>query len=173
MIRTLIAWQAFLLIPAAYPQAQVQIPTFQVDPTWPKIPSKWVFGLVSGVTVDEQQNHVWVIHRPRTVKPEQKGMAGPAVFEFDPAGNFIQAWGGSGDGYEWPGTEHGVYVDHKGFVWIAGSGSKDHQLLKFTRTGKFVMQIGHSGKSGGNSDTTNVNGPADVFVYGKTNELRR
>src|ERR1700676_4536305 len=33
------------------------------------------------------------------------------------------------------------------------------------------MQIGHSGKSSGTADTNNVNGPADVFVYAKTNEL--
>src|SRR5713101_7774829 len=170
--RTILVCQTLLLIPAGCAQkAQEQRPLFQVDPSWPKMPSKWVFGLVSGVTVDSQQNHVWVVHRPRTVKPDQKSMAGPPVFEFDTAGNFIQAWGGPGEGYEWPATEHGVYVDHKGFVWIAGSGSKDHQLLKFTRTGKFVMQIGHSGKSTGNADTANVNGPADIFVYAKTNEL--
>jgi len=171
-IKALIVWQTLLFIPIANSQdAQTQIPIFQVDPTWPKIPAKWVFGLVSGVAVDPQQNHVWVVHRPRTVKPEQQSMAGPAIFEFDTAGNFIQAWGGPGEGYEWPGTEHGVYIDHKEFVWIAGSGNQDHQILKFTRTGKFVMQIGHSGKSTGNSDTSNVNGPADLFVYAKTNEL--
>lgn len=170
-IPAILVFQAlFLAAPAPAQKAPVKVPQFQVDPSWPKMPKQWVFGLVSGVTVDPK-NHVWVIHRPRTVKSEQKAMAGPPVFEFDTAGNFIQAWGGPGEGYEWPGTEHGVYVDHKGFVWIAGSGSKDHQLLKFTRNGKFVMQIGHSGKSTGNSGTVNVNGPADVFVYAKTNEL--
>jgi DNA-binding beta-propeller fold protein YncE len=175
-IRTLIVRQVlpFLIIVFAVicaQAAQAQVPVFQVDPSWPGIPGKWVFGLVSGLAVDEQQNHVWVIHRPHTVKPEQKGKAGPAVFEFDSAGNFIQAWGGPGVGYEWPGTEHGVYVDNKDYVWIAGSGKQDHQILKFTRTGKFVMQIGHSGKSSGNTDTKNVNGPADVLVYPKTNEV--
>jgi DNA-binding beta-propeller fold protein YncE len=169
MIRALVVLQTVLFSVIAC--AQSQVPEFQVDPSWPKIPSQWVFGLVSGLAVDEQQNHVWVIHRPRTVKSEQKAMAGPAVVEFDTAGNFIQAWGGPGEGYEWPGTEHGVYVDYKNYVWIAGSGKQDHQILKFTRTGKFVMQIGHSGKSTGNTDTKNVNGPADVFVYPKTNEL--
>jgi DNA-binding beta-propeller fold protein YncE len=171
-LRNAVVVQALLIALGGYTQsARAQVPAFQVDPSWPKIPSQWVFGLVSGVTFDEKQNHIWVIHRPRTVRLEQKGLAGPAVFEFDTAGNFVQAWGGPGEGYEWPGTEHGVYVDHKDFVWIAGSGSKDHQILKFTRSGKFVMQIGRSGKSTGNSDTNNVNGPADIFVYAKTNEL--
>ena len=49
-IRTLIVWQAFLFLPVAYcQQAPAQIPMFQVDSAWPKMPSKWVFGLVSGV----------------------------------------------------------------------------------------------------------------------------
>jgi DNA-binding beta-propeller fold protein YncE len=147
------------------------VPIFQVDPSWPKIPDKWVFGLVSGIAVDPQNDHVWIIQRPRTVKPEQKAMAAPAVLEFDTAGNFIQAWGGPGAGYEWPETEHGIHVDYKGYVWIAGSGKRDDQLLKFTKAGKLVMQIGHSGKSGGNTDTKNLGGPADVFVYPKTNEV--
>jgi DNA-binding beta-propeller fold protein YncE len=147
-----------------------QVPKFQVDPSWPKVPSKWVLGLVSGVNVDDQ-DHIWVIHRPRTVKPEQKDRAAPAVLEFDAAGNLIQAWGGPGEGYEWPDTEHGVTVDKKGFVWIAGSAEKDGQILKFTKSGKFVMQIGHSGQSKGNTDTMNVHGAADVYVYPKTNEV--
>src|SRR5947209_7652886 len=76
--------------------------------------------------------------------------------EFDAAGTFIHGWGGPGQGYEWPNAEHGVTVDSKGFVWIAGRGKDDNQILKFTRDGKFVMQIGRSAQSKGNSDTTNV-----------------
>jgi DNA-binding beta-propeller fold protein YncE len=147
-----------------------EVPIFQADPSWPKIPSKWVFGEASGIAVDAQ-DHVRVLQRPRTVKPEQKAMAAPPVVEFDPAGNFVQAWGGPGEGYEWPASEHGIYVDHQGYVWITGNGRSDDQLLKFTKDGKFVMQIGRSGQSGGNSDTKNVHGAADVAVYPKTNEV--
>ena len=74
-------------------------------------------------------------------------------------------------GYEWPSSEHGIYVDPKGFVWIGGNGTNDHQILKFTRDGKFVMQIGRAGKSRGNADTENLNQPADTFVHAATNEL--
>jgi hypothetical protein len=147
-----------------------QIPTFQVDPTWPKVPAKWVLGLVSGVSVDSQ-DHIWVLHRPRTVLPEQKDKAAPALLEFDAAGEFIQAWGGPGPGYEWFQTEHGLTFDSKGNVWLAGSGAQDGQLLKFTRDGKFLMQIGRSGQSKGNTDTENVKGAADVTYYAKTNEI--
>src|SRR4029450_2028196 len=72
-----------------------QIPTFQVDPGWPKMPSKWVLGLVSGVAVDAQ-DHIWVLHRPKTVVPDQKDNAAPAVLEFDQFGTFIHAWCGRG-----------------------------------------------------------------------------
>jgi DNA-binding beta-propeller fold protein YncE len=146
------------------------IPKFQPDPSWPKIPNGWVFGWVSSASVDDQ-DHVWILQRPGTLNPEEKAKAAPPVLEFDAAGNFVQAWGGPGAGYEWPETEHGIYVDPKGFVWIGGSGNKDHQLLKFTKSGKFLMQIGRSGQSKGNKDTRNLRGPADVWIHPKSNEL--
>ncbi len=159
-----------VFVPLHAQPAQRKIPRFQVDPTWPKLPSKWVVGLVSGVAVDSQ-DHIWVIHRPETIPKDQMDKAAPPVVEFDIAGNFIQGWGGPGPGYEWPATEHGISVDHKGNVWIAGSSRDDGQILKFTKTGTFVMQIGHAKASKGNTDTENVHGAADAVVYPKTNEL--
>jgi len=157
----------------AYLAAQTgarEVPRFQVDPSFPKIPNNWQFGQVASVSIDAQ-DHVWVLQRPSTVEPHEKPRAAPPLLEFDAAGNFIQAWGGPGQGYDWPETEHGVYVDPSGFVWIGGNGDKDHQVLKFTRDGKFVMQIGKPGQSKGNADTQNLKQPADTFVYAKTNEL--
>ena len=147
-----------------------EVPAFRVDLAWPKIPNNWQFGQVASVAIDAQ-DHVWVLQRPGTLSPDEKARAAPPLLEFDAAGNFVQAWGGPGAGYEWPNSEHGVYVDPKGFVWIGGNGDNDHQILKFTKAGKFVMQIGHAGKSTGNADTRNLNQPADTFVYAKTNEL--
>jgi len=86
------------------------VPTFRVDPAWPKIPNNWQFGQVASVSVDER-DHVWVLQRPGTLSAEEKGRAAPPLLEFDADGNFIQAWGGPGQGYEWPNSEHGVYVD--------------------------------------------------------------
>jgi DNA-binding beta-propeller fold protein YncE len=148
----------------------IEAPRFKVDPAWPKIPNNWQFGQVASVSIDAQ-DHVWVLQRPGTLSPEEKGRAAPPLLEFDGAGNFIQAWGGPGQGYDWPNSEHGVYVDPKGFVWIGGNGEKDHQILKFTKAGKFVMQIGRASQSKGNADTQNLNQPADAFVHEKTNEL--
>jgi DNA-binding beta-propeller fold protein YncE len=145
------------------------VPRFQVDPTWPKVPSQWILGIVSSAAVDSQ-DHIWVLQRPLTLTPEEKSKAAPPVLEFDDAGNFVQGWGGPGAGYDWPESEHGIYVDPRGFVWIGGQGEQD-QLLKFTKSGKFVMQIGKGGQKKSNTDTKNLWKPADVFVYQKTNEL--
>ena len=62
-----------------------------------------------------------VLHRPRTLKPEDAAKAAPPVMVFDAAGNFVKSWGGPGNGYEWPEREHGIHIDHKGFVWIGGN----------------------------------------------------
>ena len=62
-------------------------------------------------------------------------------------------WGGPGAGYEWPLSNHGITVDHKGNVWIGGNGDNDTQILKFTRTGKFLLQIGKQGEHNGSNDT--------------------
>lgn len=141
-----------------------------MDPAWPKIPNNWQFGQVSSVSIDAQDN-VWILQRPDTLQADEKPRAAPPLVEFDSKGNFIQGWGGPGPGYEWPSSEHGVYVDPKGYVWIGGNGAKDNQILKFTKAGKFILQIGRAGQSKGNADTQNLNRPADTFLYAKTNEL--
>jgi hypothetical protein len=144
-----------------------EIPKFEVEPSWPKIPNRWVLGQLSSTAADEHDN-IWILQRARTVKPGQK--TGPAVMEFDQEGNYIRGWGGPGAGYDWPQSEHSIYVDYKGYVWIGGEGNDD-QILKFTKDGKFVMQIGHGGHEKTNADTENFWKPQDTFVYAKTNEL--
>ena len=145
------------------------MPVFEVDPSWPKIPNNWVLGVVSSVTVDKR-DHVWILHRPRSVAAELKGRAAPPVLEFDADGKFVNAWGGDGSGYDWPTTEHGITIDSKDVVWIGGSGVGDDMLLNFTLQGKFLREFGKARESKGNADTGNVNRPADIFVDAKTNE---
>ena len=146
------------------------VPRFRVDPRWPKIPNAWQFGQVSSVSVDAQ-DHVWILQRPGTLGPEERTKAAPPVLEFTAEGTFVRAWGGPAKGYEWPSSEHGIHVDAQGFVWIGGNGTNDHQILKFTKDGTFVMQIGKAGRSKGNADSENLNQPADAFVHAATNEL--
>jgi DNA-binding beta-propeller fold protein YncE len=157
-----------LLGPAA--AQPFQIPKFEADASWAKLPSKWVWGQVSSVSIDER-GHAWILQRPSSVRADQKDKAAPPVLEFDENGNFVQGWGGPGQGYDWPETEHGIYADPKGFIWLGGNGRTDHHLVKFTKDGKFVMQIGKKGQSKGNKDTENVKQAADTFVHAATNEL--
>ena len=103
-----------------------QIPHFKVDPLWPKpLPNHWLVGAVAGVALDSK-DHVWIIHRPSTLQPNEiraSYRGAPPVLEFDPEGNLVSSWGGPENGYEWPELEHGIYVDSKNNVWVAGAGA--------------------------------------------------
>src|SRR6516165_8028961 len=115
-----VALSGFPFAIEATAQTARAVPTFEVDPGWPKLPARFKLGDQSSFAVDARDN-VWLLHRPRTLGPEQAAMAAPPVVVFDPAGNFIKAWGGAGAGFEWPGREHGIHIDHKGYVWIGGN----------------------------------------------------
>ena len=157
-----------LLMALGHLEAQTRpIPRFEVEPGWLKVPQGWVLGQVSS-SASDAQDHLWVLHRPRSVRPGQK--TGPPVLEFDERGNYLRGWGGAGEGYDWPESEHGIFLDHQGFVWIGGQGNED-QILKFTKDGKFVLQIGRRGQPKTNRDTQNLSRPSDVFVHPPTNEL--
>ena len=111
--------------------ATTMAPRFEVDPLWPKpLPNHWLMGQTIGVSVDAQE-HIWIIHRAGsleagelhlTSKIAQCCAAAPPVLEFDQAGNLLRHWGGKGNGYDWPDSNHGITVDYKGNVWIGGNG---------------------------------------------------
>jgi DNA-binding beta-propeller fold protein YncE len=157
-------------------------PRFQVDPWWPKpMPNNWLMGQAAGVAVD-RHDHVWVIQRPRTLTEDERGAVlspprslccapAPPVLEFDADGTLVRSWGGAGAGYDWPLTEHGIFVDHLDHVWIAGNNAKDHQVLKFTRDGKFLLQIGTADVTGDDNDRAHLGRPANMHVDPATNEL--
>src|SRR5262245_13247370 len=126
MTRTMLATTAVVALVCVPPvstqngETRSTVPIFEVDPSWPKMPAKWELGEVTSIYIDAQ-DHAWVLHRPTTVYPHQKGRAAPPVLEFDANGNFVQGWGGPGEGYEWFESEHGIYVDHRNFVWVTGN----------------------------------------------------
>ena len=213
---------------AAVQAAVTQAPRFEVDPLWPKpLPNKWILGQTIGVSVDAQ-DHVWIVHRAGSLEPgevhattsppvAQCCAPAPPVLEFDLAGNLVGHWGGPGEGYDWPDSNHGITVDYRGNVWIggngrgspaastsAGSGSSrgsrgrsnetgtpaagqnrqqderqseagasfnDNMVLKFTRDGKFLMQIGKPASSKGSNDIANLRLPAKTFIDKEANEV--
>jgi DNA-binding beta-propeller fold protein YncE len=155
-------------------QRTALVPTFDVDPMWPKpLPNRWILGAVVGVAVDARE-HVWITHRPSTLQPNETRSiwrAAPPVLEFDRDGTLVSSWGGPGQGYEWPDLEHGIHVDDTDHVWIGGGGEKDAHILKFTRDGKFVLQIGRKGQGRGSNDTQNLGAAAHMIVDRAANEL--
>src|SRR6195256_2747004 len=125
----------------------------------------------------------------------------PPVLEFSPTGRYLQGWGGPAkDGqYQWfnrgglhsafaecssctaerrtngdgrPGSgEHGIAVDAHDNVWLTGNGDGDGQILKFTKDGKFLLQIGKGGVGVDSNNTEHLSRPAGITVYDKTNEV--
>src|SRR5438045_8140375 len=147
----------------------------QVYPSWPKpLPNNWILGQVAGIATDKY-DRIWVVHRPLTLTPRERAAeqnppeakccaAAPPVLVFDTSGNLLRHWGGPGQDYQWPENEHGIFVDDNDFVWLAGNGKKDGQLLKFTMDGKFVLQIGKQGSGRDSHSTERPGSPADVAV---------
>ena len=156
-----------------------------VDPHWPVLPEDWLMGEVSGIAVD-MNDHIWLVQRPRSLNADEAGLVqdpplsaccipAPPVLKFDADGTLLDSWGDQngypGEGYEWPASEHGIFVDHLGYVWLAGNGPDDHQVLKFSGDGTFVMQIGQAGRTEGSNSTEFLGRPADMEVDPETNEL--
>jgi DNA-binding beta-propeller fold protein YncE len=183
---------------AAQNKGAVQAPRFEVDPLWPKpLPNHWILGSTIGVWVDTD-DHVWIIHRStatlgnneKTLETKQgECCAGaPPVLEFDQEGNLLRHWGGPGQGYEWPDSNHGIFIDYKGNVWVGGNGGPDSHILKFTKDGKFLLQVGKKGARrkegagagnqegqvagfvGGSNDQVSFGRVAKIFVDAKENE---
>jgi len=95
----------------------------------------------------------------------------PPVLVYDQAGNLVKSWGGPGAGYDWPDSNHGITVDHRGNVWLAGNGQKDTQILKFDGAGKFLLQIGKHGVHNGSNDTENLWQPTKIWEDVAANEV--
>jgi hypothetical protein len=157
-----------------------QLPVYVIDPTWPPtLPNDWILGDIRGLFADDN-DHLWVIHMPSSLTPQEIGAAvkppiadccvpAPPVLELDPEGKVLQAWGGPGEGYTWFDQEHGIYIDHNGFVWMGTSNGM--HVMKFTQDGKHVMTIGEPGVNKGSNDPDHLGGPANFYVEPKTNEI--
>jgi DNA-binding beta-propeller fold protein YncE len=124
----------------------------------------------------------------------------PPVLEFDSTGTLVSHWGGPGDKYDWPVSPGGIAVDAQDAVWITAAGPPevpgaanattgggstatarrpatapgkplDAQLLKFSRTGQFLLQIGKAGRPGDNDSVSGLNRPAGVSADPATGEV--
>ncbi len=171
----------------AYQGKAVTAPAFEVDPFWPKpLPNHWILGSTIGVGVDSK-DHVFIIHRglPTLTARTEAGLdtkpptgeccaAAPPILEFDPEGNLVKAWGGPGQGYDWPLSNHGISVDNKDNVWIGGNGADssgmDSHILKFTHDGRFLMQLGKANQPANSNDLEHFGRVAKISFDPAANE---
>jgi DNA-binding beta-propeller fold protein YncE len=161
----------------------VQAPRFEVDPMWPKpLPNHWILGSTIGVGVDSR-DHVFIIHRGDSTLNQRTEAganatppigeccrAAPPILEFDPEGNLVKAWGGPGEGFQWPISNHGITLDDKDNVWIGGNGNGDSHILKFTHDGKFLAQFGTPGQTPNSNDSSNFGRVAKISFDAKAGE---
>lgn len=150
-----------------------EMPRFEVVADWPQmLPNNWILGQVSGVAVD-RRDHVWIVQRPSTLTPRQAGAAqdppislccepAPEVIEFAPDGSVVQAWGNQEDN-SWFVQPHGIYIDAEDNVWVGG-GWDEHHVIKFSREGEFLLQIGEKGQTEGSNSTEYLGGPTEIAV---------
>jgi hypothetical protein len=144
------------------------------------LPNHWVIGMTIGVGVDSQ-DHIWVLHRPGALEAAEIFAAttppaatcclpAPPVLEFDQAGNLVHSWGGPGTGFDWPESNHGITVSHKGEVWIGSNGANDGHVLKFTKDGTFIKQFGFPYANAGSNDLWAFSKPAKITLDEPANE---
>ena len=157
------------------------VPHFEVDPFWPQpLPNKWILGSAIGVAVDAR-DHVYIVHRndDSYFATQEIGIdneiadcctAAPPILEFDVDGSLVNAWGGPGQGYTWPASNHGIEIAPNGNVWIGGNGGGDSHVLVFTRDGQFVREIGLPGEPIDSNSTTHFSRVAEIAIDPDANE---
>jgi len=156
------------------------IPRYTNDASWPKpFPNHWVMGQVGGLAIDAR-DRIWVLQRALSYGVDEKGAKHelsparrmPAVMVFDTKGNIVKSWGGQGYVRDWPKSEHGLWVDQAGNVWIGGNAPGDRQVLKFTNDGHQLLEIGHpTNAPRDNADTTMLGEPAGIEVDDAAHEV--
>ena len=156
------------------------VPHYTNDATWPKpFAHHWVMGQVGGMAID-RQDRIWVLQRALPFAVDEKGARHdlapaermPAVMVFDTKGNIVKSWGGQGYVRDWPKSEHGLWVDQAGNVWIGGNAPGDRQVLKFTNDGRQLLEIGRpTGAPRNNADTGMLGEPAGIEVDDAAHEV--
>jgi DNA-binding beta-propeller fold protein YncE len=157
------------------------VPQFIVDPFWPQpLPNKWLLGRTIGVAVDPR-DHIYIVHRDQDSMFMAQELAldlgraecctaAPPIIEFDRDGNLIRAWGGPGEGYTWPESNHGIEIAPNGDVWIGGNGGGDSHVLVFTQEGDFIREIGIAGEDIDSNSTTHFSRVAEIAIDPVANE---
>jgi len=151
-------------------------PKYKYDSSWPKeLPNKWTFEGITGMYVDKN-DVIWVLNRPRDFDEKENAaavvppageccVAPPAVMAFNPAGDLLHAWGVPNSVPGWPKSEHTIFTDRAGNVYIGGAQAGD-SLLKFTHDGKLISDFGHRGPAVAGNTQKQDNQQTDLLLRG-------
>ncbi len=118
--------------------------SYEVLPSWGKLPSGWEWGWIPAVACDSQDN-VYVYSRSQH----------PLVI-FDRDGNFLDSWG-----EEILKDAHGIFIDKEDNVWCTER--ETHCVHKFNQQGELILTIGTPGVQGAN-DGDPFRLPTDVAL---------
>ena len=176
------------------PPPVTRVPTFVVDPTFPKPigGSPLELADISGLHIDTAADDaVWLIQRHRS-GTNARGL--PPVLKLSAEGDLLAGWGGPTPAHDWPENEHGMYRDHTGAVWVCGGLPSEHLLaaaagrrfpppeqvhdrfvlkLDPATNGSLLLQVGSPYAAGpaGSLDTANFNRPSEAVVDAAADEV--
>jgi sugar lactone lactonase YvrE len=146
-------------------------PAPKVTRNWGQLPQGRKWGTTAGVDIDPKDGHIWAYERcgagglggatPGDANCDTNAV--DPIFKFDRHTGAVLANFGKGVMV----TPHGIHVDREGNVWIADfagnqTGTKGHQVHKFSPKGEKLLSLGIAGKPG-NADGQ-FSEPNDVVV---------
>ena len=135
---------------------------------WATLPEGREWGSTAGIDIDPTDGHVWAYERCGSGSAGGPGVncdnnpVNP-IFKFDRNTGEILENFGAGVFV----TPHGIHVDQEGNVWVTdfagnATGTKGHQVHKFSPTGELLLSLGVAGQPGGVPGQ--LNQPNDVIV---------
>ncbi len=131
-------------IPGAVPAAAQEVPRYELDPLWPKLPlgDRWLTGGLGGMCVGGG-DRIFILNRQNVVPADLDGARpAPPVIELDAEGAVVRGWGDPaliGD------RLHDCHVNADGSLWIVAAGTGVVQ--KYAGDGsELLLQIGETGK---------------------------
>lgn len=140
-----------------------------ISKNWGNLPAGREWGSTAGIDIDPIDGNIWAYERCGAgsfggdVPINCDSNPVDPIFKFDRnTGEMLANFGGG-----IMMTPHGIHVDDDGNVWVTdfannASGTKGHQVHKFSSTGELLMSLGTAGQPG--SGPNQFNQPNDVIV---------
>jgi len=111
------------------PLAALAAESYQLDPSFPRLPAGMKLGAVAGVATDSH-GQVLVFHR-----------GDPPLLVLDNHGTLLRSMGSG-----MFTSPHGLRVDREDNIWVTDNA--DHRVMKLSPDGKVLLTLGVRGKAG-------------------------